>query len=89
MRPRLRYTTYPRPSIRLTDTPNPKCPSCQGAGGWDQDYGDENGEYGGTETYYCLCWNPDRSRNLLPVPHWIARRWLGWTEPVYSSEPPF
>lgn len=26
---------------------------------------------------------------LMPVPRWLARRWLGWHAPVYSGEPPF
>ncbi|MFF4378761.1 hypothetical protein [Kitasatospora sp. NPDC001547] len=87
---RLRYVTWPRPAIKLTDTPNPKCAECEGAGGWTEDYGDyDTGEYAGTEIVHCTCWNPDRTRHLLPVPRGIARRWLGWTEPVYSTEPPF
>lgn len=31
---RLRYTTWPRPLIHLTDTPNPKCFDCDGIGSW-------------------------------------------------------
>ncbi|WP_033331858.1 MULTISPECIES: hypothetical protein [Streptomyces] len=87
---RLQYAESPRPVIELTDTPNPKCSACEGIGGWTEDYGDyDTGEYAGTETVHCTCWDPWRIRRLLPVPRWLARRWLGWTEPVYSAEPPF
>ncbi|MEV7926466.1 hypothetical protein [Kitasatospora sp. NPDC088779] len=87
---RLRYATWPHPEIQLIDTPDPACPDCEGEGGWTRDYGHpETGEYDGTDTHYCACWDPARVRRLLPVPRWIARRWLGWTEPVYSAEPPF
>ncbi|MGW3042479.1 hypothetical protein ACWC9T_21130 [Kitasatospora sp. NPDC001159] len=81
---RLRYTTWPRPAIHLTDTPNPKCFDCDGIGSWA-----EETEYEGPEYIHCGCWDPGRTRHLLPVPRWIARRWLGWAEPVYSAEPPF
>ncbi|MER7847314.1 hypothetical protein ABTZ03_25585 [Kitasatospora sp. NPDC096077] len=91
MRLRLQYNPWPRPALHLADTPNPKCPLCQGAGGWADDYGDyDTGEYAGTEYVTCGCWNPDRTRRLLPVPHWIAHRWLDQPdESAYSTEPPF
>ncbi|GHF27876.1 hypothetical protein GCM10018790_01570 [Kitasatospora xanthocidica] len=88
---RLRYATWPRPAIHLTDTPNPACTECKGAGGWTEDYGDyDTGEYAGTEDIYCDCWNPDRTHRLLPVPNWIARR-LDRSDQAtwYSTEPPF
>ncbi|MFF7994201.1 hypothetical protein ACFZDG_31025 [Kitasatospora xanthocidica] len=85
------YVTWPRPAIHLTDTPNPRCPLCEGAGGWTEDYGDyDTGEYAGTEYIHCDCWNPDHTRRLLPVPHWIARRLDHTTQNAgYSTEPPF
>ncbi|MFE2412457.1 hypothetical protein ACFXDE_29325 [Kitasatospora sp. NPDC059408] len=87
---RLQYVDWPRPAVWLTDAPAPKCPDCQGRGGWTEDYGDYNtGEYAGTEHFHCTCWNPALALRVLPVPRWAARRWLGWTEPVYSTEPPF
>ncbi|MET9397776.1 hypothetical protein [Kitasatospora sp. NPDC002965] len=89
-RMRLRFNIWPDPVIELTDTPNPKCPGCKGEGGWDYDYGHpETGEYDGTRTEYCDCWDPDHVRRLMPVPRWIARRWIGWSIAVYSDEPPF
>ncbi|MFE7560076.1 hypothetical protein [Kitasatospora sp. NPDC057500] len=88
-RMRLRFNPWPRPAIELTDTPRPKCPDCDGAGGWAEDYADDEGEFGGTDYWYCTCWDPSRVRRLLTFPRWTARLLLGWTPPVYSSEPPF
>ncbi|MFD9692007.1 hypothetical protein ACFWXO_40300 [Kitasatospora sp. NPDC059088] len=88
---RLRVTCYlwPDPVIYLVETPRPKCPQCGGAGWWTDDYDDEVGECENAEYVNCGCWNPDRTRRLLPVPRWIARRWLGWTPPDYATEAPF
>ncbi|MFF7454773.1 hypothetical protein [Kitasatospora sp. NPDC008115] len=89
-RMRLRFNVWPDPVIELTDTPNPKCRTCKGEGGWDYDYGHpETGEYDGTDTEYCACWDPDHVRRLLPVPRLLARLLFGWAPPVYSEEPPF
>ncbi|CAL9478934.1 hypothetical protein [Streptomyces sp. enrichment culture] len=83
MRLRIRKTFWPRPALILTDTPNPRCPDCQGEGGHNHDYGDpETGEYAGTEWEPCPCWDENRRWILLPLP----RR----TPPgEYSDEPPF
>ncbi|MFD8695367.1 hypothetical protein [Kitasatospora purpeofusca] len=87
---RLRFNPWPRPAIELTDTPNPKCRTCDGYGGWPEDYSDyDTGEYAGTEWWDCTCWNPTRVRRLLPLPGWIAHLAFGWIPPVHSSEPPF
>ncbi|WP_327678557.1 hypothetical protein [Kitasatospora sp. NBC_00458] len=87
---RLRFNSQPRPTIELTDTPDPKCLVCDGYGGWPEDYGHpETGEYAGTEWWDCTCWNPNRVRRLLPLPRWFARRAYDWGPPVYSDEPPF
>ncbi|MFF2626005.1 hypothetical protein ACFVUN_09575 [Kitasatospora griseola] len=89
--PRLRlcYRASHRPLLVLTDTPDPKCPECRGIGGWAEDYGDEYGEYAGTEYIPCQCWNPDHPTRTVPLPRWAARRLFGWTGPHYGDEPPF
>ncbi|MDI5971510.1 hypothetical protein POF50_019615 [Streptomyces sp. SL13] len=80
---RIRYVTWPRPGLILTDTPDPNCPGCHGDGGWSRDYGDyDTGEYAGTDWDPCNCWNEDRRWPLLPLP----RRKTGT---AYSDEPPF
>ncbi len=80
---RIRYVTWPRPGLILTDTPDPNCPGCNGDGGWNRDYGDyDTGEYAGTNWDPCDCWNEDRRWPLLPLP----RRTTGT---AYSDEPPF
>ncbi|MFD5463328.1 hypothetical protein ACFWIQ_10960 [Kitasatospora sp. NPDC127059] len=87
---RPQYAPWPRPALHLADTPDPRCPSCKGAGGWAEDYGDyDTGEYAGTEYIHCTCWDPDRTRRLLPVPHWIARHLDRAQTATYSTEPPF
>ncbi|MFD8596123.1 hypothetical protein ACFV1L_14070 [Kitasatospora sp. NPDC059646] len=86
---RLRYRSGDQPLLVLTDTPDPNCPDCHGDGGWAEDYGDYTGEYAGTHSYWCTCWNPDHPERALPLPRWVARLLFGWTEPVYSNEPPF
>ncbi|MFB7946311.1 hypothetical protein ACFC6L_15485 [Kitasatospora phosalacinea] len=86
---RVHYRADHRPLLVLADTPRPRCPECRGEGGWAYDYGDENGEYAGTEYVPCTCWDPDHPERSVTVPRWIARRFFGWREPVYSSEPPF
>jgi hypothetical protein len=84
------FTGWPHPAIEMRATPQPDCPHCSGQGGVSQDYAGPDGDYGGTNTYVCFCWNPGRRwRTVLPVPRWVARRFFGWVEPVYSSEPPF
>ncbi|MEW1725203.1 hypothetical protein [Streptomyces sp. NPDC093109] len=92
MRLRIRRATWPRPALILTDTPRPNCPDCRGEGGWDEDYGDETGEYAGTHSYLCHCWNPNRRWTLLPLPRLPHRRTAGqdpWGTGGYSDEPPF
>nr|WP_233290218.1 hypothetical protein [Kitasatospora sp. MBT66] len=93
-RTRLRYTGWPEPHVRLCDTPRPNCPDCEGAGGWDEDYGDYyTGEYAGTRAVLCGCWDSELLIAAWRIPHWIARRFFGWTQPGtaagYSTEPPF
>ncbi|MFD4907514.1 hypothetical protein [Kitasatospora purpeofusca] len=89
-RMRLRFNPWPRPTIELTDTPDPKCQVCDGYGGWPEDYGHpETGEYAGTEWWDCTCWNAYRVRRLLRLPGWLAHLLFGWTSPTYSTEPPF
>lgn len=84
MRFRIRYTDWPRPAVELTDTPRPGCWDCAGTGGVEvAGLGEES------ETDLCDCWDPARAWLLTYVPRWIARRWLGWTEPRYSDVPPF
>lgn len=85
MRPRIRYRTWPRPALVLTDTPRPHCTYCQGAGGWTEDYADQDGDYGGTEDVWCDCWRPYRNWMLLPIPRLLLRRRTAG----YSTEPPF
>ncbi|WP_236243859.1 hypothetical protein [Streptomyces sp. CC210A] len=89
MRPRIRTTAWPRRALILTDTPRLDCPGCRG--GHNHDYGDEHGEYAGTEWEPCPCWDEDRRWILLPLPYLSRRRrtspdpWGGG----YSNEPPF
>lgn len=88
LRLRIRYSTWPRPAIRLTDTPRPDCLSCQGRGGWIEDYGDSSGDYAGSTDVLCDCWTSSRAWTLLPLPRrprWLRRRPPGG----YSDEPPF
>lgn len=98
MRPRIRFDRdrWPRPAVILTDTPHPHCPECFGAGGFEEDYGHhETGEYEGTHSYPCPCWNENHHWTLLPLPRRLRRnRWSPDTDPWatpggYSDEPPF
>ncbi|MEV7358174.1 hypothetical protein [Kitasatospora sp. NPDC091276] len=85
---RLRYRDWPQPHLRLEDTPRPGCRTCGGSGEVETG-GDEDGPY---EPAACHCWEPWPYRDpvlTVPVPRWAARRWCGWAEPEYSSEPPF
>jgi hypothetical protein len=90
----LQVTGYPRRVLVLTDTPRPHCPQCYGIGGIEYPYGDENGDYAGSDWDPCDCWNENR-RWLLPLPHrprWLRRRNTGrdpWGPGGYSDEPPF
>lgn len=83
MRLRLQVLVCPRRALALTDTPRPHCVNCHGMGGIPHAYGDETGEYAGTDWEFCPCWSPWRL-TLLPLPHWLRR-----TPHGYSSEPPF
>ncbi|KAB1983421.1 hypothetical protein [Streptomyces triticiradicis] len=79
----------------LTDTPRPDCPDCEGDGGIEYPYGDENGEYADSNWEPCGCWNENRRWRLLPLPrlHRLLRRWHHrrdpWGPGSYSNEPPF
>ncbi|MFF7192866.1 hypothetical protein ACFZAM_04045 [Streptomyces sp. NPDC008079] len=95
MRVRIERTNFPRPGLYLTDSPRPRCGDCDGQGIHEWDYGDDTGEYAGTDWAYCPCWNPDGRWLLLPLPHrprWLPRRGTGrdpWGPGDYSNEPPF
>ena len=87
---RIRYTTWPRPAIELTDTPRPRCPDCDGEGEV------EWGAPGREEPNYvdCPCWQPFRSWLLLPVPRWLlglfeSRKPDNREEPLRGDGPPF
>lgn len=86
MRPRIRYRTWPRPALIITDTPRPHCTYCQGHGGWLEDYADHTVDYGGTNHIPCDCWQPYRAWTLLRLPQLLPRRRARAT---YSTEPPF
>lgn len=82
MRPRIRKTTWPRPALILTDTPDPACPHCEGDGGQGHVSVTADGEFDGINYEPCPCWDENRRWTLLPLP----RR----TPPGgYSDEPPF
>ncbi|MFI2076246.1 hypothetical protein [Streptomyces triculaminicus] len=91
--PRLRIqrATWPRPALVLTDTPRPDCHDCGGDGGIAHGYGDENGEYAGTDWEPCRCWSADRCWVLMPLPRSLRRHrpdgdpWCTG----YSNDPPF
>ncbi|MFD8964406.1 hypothetical protein ACFV0C_05265 [Streptomyces sp. NPDC059568] len=87
MRLRIQHTDLPRPALLLTDTPRPNCPHCEGDGGHNRDYGDETGEYAGTEWEPCPCWNENRCWVLLPLPRLPLR--FRRDRHLYSDEPPF
>ncbi|MFD5114857.1 hypothetical protein ACFWNG_21480 [Streptomyces sp. NPDC058391] len=91
MRLRIQHTTWTRRALILTDTPRPNCWACHGEGGHSHDYGDETGEYAGTDWEPCPCWNENRRWVLLPLPHLPRRR--NHSDPQatngYSNEPPF
>jgi hypothetical protein len=84
VRLRLRYQDWPRPVIRLEDTPNPNCPDCEGTGEIPTG-GDEDGPF---EAAGCNCWTWWRRWTLLRLPRWVARR-RRWPDRVYSDEAPF
>ncbi|MFJ3822909.1 hypothetical protein [Streptomyces nodosus] len=92
LRLRLQVVDWPRRTLVLTDTPDPDCATCGGEGGHAYDYGDENGEYAGTEWEPCDCWNENRRWTLLPLPRRPRRRDRArdpWAANGYSDEPPF
>ncbi|MGW8542233.1 hypothetical protein ACWGM4_17215 [Streptomyces albidoflavus] len=91
MRLRVQRATWPRPALVLADTPDWDCPECEGDGWFEQDYGDyETGEYAGTDSWPCTCWNESRRWVLLPLPRrprWLRRTGTG--RDPWSNEPPF
>jgi hypothetical protein len=93
LRLRIRLVNWPRRALILTDTPRPNCSDCDGEGGRAYDYGDETGEYAGTEWDPCPCWNEQRQWAILPLPRRPYRRRHGqgdpWAANGYSDEPPF
>lgn len=81
--PRLRIerANWPRSGLYLTDTPHPGCPHCRGSGGIEHPYGDEYGEYAGSDGEPCTCWNEHRRWLILPLPR---------PKPAnFADEPPF
>ncbi|MER7965321.1 hypothetical protein [Streptomyces ardesiacus] len=94
IRPRLGVVGCPRRALALTDTPRPDCPDCDGTGGIEHPYGDETGEYAGSDWELCPCWT-GRRVVLLPLPRrprWLRRRADyrdPWGPAGYSDEPPF
>ncbi|MFF7022237.1 hypothetical protein ACFY97_14615 [Streptomyces klenkii] len=98
LRIRLKVTDWPCRALILTDTPNPHCADCAGEGGNAYDYGDESGEYAGTEWDSCRCWDESRRWIVLPLPRLRRPRFLRrlrhadrdpWGPAGYSDEPPF
>lgn len=95
IRLRIQVAHWPRRALVLTDTPRPNCSNCEGFGGIEHPYGDENGEYAGDEWGPCDCWNESRRWFLMPLPYrpwWLRRRDNGrdpWGPGGYSNEPPF
>ncbi|MEW2157026.1 hypothetical protein AB0950_17250 [Streptomyces sp. NPDC007189] len=79
---RILRTDWPRPGLYLTDTPEPACRICLGEGWIEHPYGDEYGEYAGSDWEPCICWNEHRRRLLLPLPR-------PKLPANYSDEPPF
>ncbi|WP_405822066.1 hypothetical protein OG705_19565 [Streptomyces sp. NBC_00838] len=94
MRLRIRFDhdrRWPRRAIVLTDTPRPDCGICDGHGFTDSHYGDETGEYAGTDYDPCPCWNPSHIWPLLPLPRTRPDKRAPdpWASNGYSDEPPF
>ncbi|MEV7865295.1 hypothetical protein AB0P17_04120 [Streptomyces sp. NPDC088124] len=92
LRLRISVTDWPRRALILTDIPRPRCPDCDGYGGIDEHYVDGEGEYAGTNSYPCPCWNHNRRWTLLPLPRLPRRRAAApdpWAAGGYSDEPPF
>jgi hypothetical protein len=95
IRLRIQVAHWPRRALVLTDTPRPDCVDCDGHGGIEYPYGDENGEYAGSNWEPCVCWDETRRWFLLPLPR--RPRWLRrdkdaadpWGPGAYSNEPPF
>ncbi|MDH6217620.1 hypothetical protein [Streptomyces pseudovenezuelae] len=77
----------------LTDTPHPDCRECEGDGGIEYPYGDDDGEYAGSNWEPCGCWNENHRWRLLPLPRLprlLRRRGRDpWGPHGYSNEPPF
>ncbi|MFE1206401.1 hypothetical protein ACFW5V_32460 [Streptomyces sp. NPDC058762] len=75
---RLRYLSWPRPRLAITDTPRPGCATCRGSG-WFL-----TGQPGAEEpdSVPCDCWNYSHQRTVLPLPRLRKRA-------AVSDEPPF
>ncbi|WP_329300911.1 hypothetical protein OG410_22875 [Streptomyces sp. NBC_00659] len=86
MRLRIERTDWLRPGLYLTDTPRPHCRDCGGHGVQERDYGDETGEYVGTNWAYYACWNANGRWLLLPIPRKPLPR--PGPDPWASNEPP-
>ncbi|HEY1178767.1 MAG TPA: hypothetical protein VGF17_21655 [Phytomonospora sp.] len=91
---RIRVTDWPRRALVLTDTPAPGCAECGGDGAIEYDYGDETGEYAGTNCEPCACWNELHCWVLMPLPRRRGPRYGNdgrdpWGPNGYSNEPPF
>lgn len=94
IRLRIQVAHFPRRALILTDTPRPDCRLCEGFGGIEHPYGDENGDYAGSDIEFCDCWSETRRWLLMPLPR--RPRWLRrdngsdpWGPGGYSNEPPF
>lgn len=84
-RRRLRFDNWPAPHIAWTDTPDPRCDTCDGTGQVDV----PDSDYESASRELCHCWWPNDTRRVLSVPAWAARLLFGWQPPAYSDEAPF
>ncbi|WP_433340587.1 hypothetical protein [Streptomyces sp. CA-253872] len=82
---RLRLTVLycPRRALALRDTPRPDCPQCAGEGFSRDGYLTGPGVYVQTAYATCTCWDMNRCRVLLPLPH------LPWRRGRTRDLPPF
>ncbi|MGX9921575.1 hypothetical protein ACWIG4_17160 [Streptomyces sp. NPDC002248] len=71
---RLTITHCPRRALTLSDTPRPDCPQCAGQGFTRDGYHLAANVYIQTAYATCPCWDMNRCRVLLPLPHLPSRR---------------